>query len=194
MSAGLVGRGDSVTAAFGPMHVLNDSAVQPDDAVTVLTRAGQCLTLDLRKLRVDVERVAAAEAETTGDYYADLAVELHRLADDVESLAGRGLPDSWSSLDILPRDTKLTDGEKIAVVDAIGQALLGKPGEARKLSGGGYHHKAGGQRGRLTVDIFTSVEGPEKRALLEEVERLRAERDALLAAVEPAAEGGGSDA
>lgn len=55
--SGLVKAGDTVTAALGPMRVLSTQAIQPDDTINVLTTGGQCVTLNICGLRVDLDRL-----------------------------------------------------------------------------------------------------------------------------------------
>lgn len=121
------------------------------------------------------------------DWYTELAALLHSIADDVATLAGRGLPEEVSvGLRFQPiHDVPQED--KVALVDAVGQTLLGKRGELKPLSGGTFHHDVSGYRGErrwpqcVEVAAYTAVEPPELRALREEVERLTAERTRLRA-------------
>jgi hypothetical protein len=198
VSARRFAEGDVVDVRIARARVEEVGAVQVDDGIVVEVD-GQVLAVDVRGASVEMAVAPAVgdDSPLEGDFYADLATELRRLADGVESLAGRDLPTSYVSFDLLPKDHKLGDDEKVAVIDAIGQALLGEPGQTRELpSSGAFHHKAEGRRGGLLVRALTSVDSPEKRELRRELEEMRAERDALLAAgsapadVEPAADGG----
>src|SRR5947207_12867569 len=121
------------------------------------------------------------------DPYAEIAAELRRVADDLGGLAGRGLPQpTYVALSIHPAGAD--DDEIMAAVDAVGGALLGRPGELEKMSGGTYHYVAHGTRGAavvanwrcaVKVDVFDRVSSPEER----EANRLRAELDELRAQV-----------
>jgi hypothetical protein len=109
------------------------------------------------------------------DFYSELAETLHGIADDVAGLAGTGLePLVHAGLTFLPQHT-LTDEEKVAAIDAVATALLGKPGALQKLNAGGYHHHVDGWRGAVEISVFSAVSGPEDRAKDEEIARLRAE-------------------
>lgn len=112
-------------------------------------------------------------------YYAELAAELRRIADDLEPLDERGVaPLSSVSLNFQPGPFR-PEQETTATVDAIGLALLGQPGAPMEMSGGSYHHDARGRRGSISVGAFTSVSSPQERERQAELERLRAEVERL---------------
>ncbi|GAA2579563.1 hypothetical protein GCM10010435_65930 [Winogradskya consettensis] len=111
------------------------------------------------------------------DPYAEIAAELRRIADDFETLAGKDIAAPALSLAVQPRGT--TDNGIVAAVDAIAGVLLGKPGITRHMSGGVYHHDAGGYRGALRIDVFQQVSDPVAREQAAELARLRAELAAL---------------
>src|SRR6266508_2105127 len=111
------------------------------------------------------------------DFYADLATELHAIADDLAGLAGRDLPELYLSIHMQPRVQG--DEAKIAAVDALAVALVGAPGQTVQLSGGSYHHRFNGRRGPVSIDGLQQVTPPEQQALQEEIERARAELERL---------------
>jgi hypothetical protein len=124
------------------------------------------------------------------DFYTNLAATLHGIADDIATLAGRGLPQrAYVGITVMPLPHELPDHEMIRAVDSIGQALAGKPGTAERMSSGSYHHNAGGTRGGtfgrgVDIRVFQSVTPPDKRALQDEIERITAERDRLAAQIQ----------
>lgn len=99
---------------------------------------------------------------TAPDPFADLAAELHRVANDISDLIGSGLPKpAQFQLNIQPgaplslRDDDVT----AAAVDAMAGALLGIPGKVEKMGNGSYFYSTGGneRRGPLTVTIYQGV-------------------------------------
>jgi hypothetical protein len=124
------------------------------------------------------------------DLYTELAAHLHGIADDMATLAGRGLPDrAYVGITVMPLPHNLPDDVMVRAIDTIGQALAGKPGTTERMSSGSYHHIASATRGEpygrgVDIKVFQSITPPDKRALQEEIERLRAERDALAAQVQ----------
>jgi hypothetical protein len=117
------------------------------------------------------------------DFYAELAATLHGVADDIATLVGRGdLPERWYvgfNMQPLPHD--LTDDAKAAAIDAVGEALLGKPGAPQPMSGGTWHHHVEDRLGSVRVAAYSRVASPEERAQRAEAERLRAELEEMRA-------------
>jgi fumarate hydratase class II len=112
--------------------------------------------------------------------WLDIAAELRRIADDVETLAGEPAPGLFS-IDIQPHnadgcgvDTAKNRPVTQAAVDAVAQALIGKVGVTEHMVGSAFHHKAYGQRGAIKVGIYQSVAGPDAVDPEQEIERLRA--------------------
>lgn len=107
--------------------------------------------------------------------WLDLADELRRFADDVETLVGEPAP-GYVTLDIQPG--KALQAETPAMVDAVAAVLLRKTPETKKLVGGTYHRRASGSRGQIRVSVYQEVTGPpdERDA---ELARLRAEVEKL---------------
>lgn len=113
------------------------------------------------------------------DFYAAYAAELHRIADDLNALAGRGLAAAYVSIDIHPHRAEGTDEQITAEVDAVATALLGRPGETYRLSGGSYHHGARNDCEPVRVAVYNSVSDPDTRQRNAELAALRAELAAL---------------
>lgn len=82
-----------------------------------------------------------------------IAGKLYALDDDVHKSL-------WVGLTIQP-DPNLSDEQKVAAIDAIGEAILGHPGELREMSSGTYHHDADGLVGPVRVGIYASVTATE---------------------------------
>jgi hypothetical protein len=117
------------------------------------------------------------------DWYAEIAAELHRMADDLNTLAGNDLPKPWLNLNIQPHGH--TDEQIITAVDAVAGVLIGKPGRTMAMSDGDtYHHDAHGYRGPISVGVYNRVSNPATRERDAAVERLRAELAALRATAE----------
>jgi hypothetical protein len=108
------------------------------------------------------DTVSPTPAESEPDPFTAIAHELHRIADDLASLAGSGLPKpSWVSFDMhagshaIQRDDNLT----AFAVDTVGRALLNKPGEIHKMVGGSYHYGTDPtSRGPIKVHVYDSVD------------------------------------
>lgn len=120
------------------------------------------------------------ETSVTRDAWADIAEELHRIADDLHNLIGQPVPGLFA-LNIQPHNAdayraNTVKGRPITVaaVDAVANVLLGKAAESYPC-GGGFHHGVDGKRGRVTVQIYTSVADPDAVDPEEEITRLRAE-------------------
>lgn len=142
-----------------------------------------------------METVAPAVSPDQPDHFAEIAAELRRAADDIETLVGSGLPKpNHVALDIHPGGPRLDrdDDRTARAVDALGLALLGKPGTANKMYDDTYHYGTEStQRGPIKVHVYDSVstawavkrETADSLAAKEaELERLRAEVTALRAA------------
>lgn len=108
------------------------------------------------------------DKSVTLDPWAAIAAELHRIADDMLKLVGETAP-THVGLDILTYnpthigpDTAESRPVTMAVVDAVGIALVGKPGETRKMSDGTtYHYGVDVARGPIKVGIFQSIAAPD---------------------------------
>lgn len=106
------------------------------------------------------------------DFYTDLAAELRALADDVESLSGRGLPDAWVNVRVHLSGASATLPD--AVIDQVAVALVGGSGETKQLSGL-WLRAATGRRGAIRdVDVFGGVDAPPDERD-DELARLRTE-------------------
>jgi hypothetical protein len=138
------------------------------------------------------DTVSPQPAESEPDPFLAIADELHRIAYDLASLAGSGLPKpSWVSFDMhagsrgVERDDNLT----AFAVDTVGRALLNQPGELHKMGGGSYHYGTDPiSRGPIKVHVYDSVdtawaqkrEGAAELAKRDaEIERLETELAAL---------------
>lgn len=113
--------------------------------------------------------------------YAEIAAELHRIADDLAAIAGPGKPtDLWVALNIQTKgDVDEDDATKIPILDRIATALLGCPCHTRAMSSGTWHHNAHGNRGLVQLGIYSSVTDPARRDKDAELERLPAENAAV---------------
>jgi isopentenyl diphosphate isomerase/L-lactate dehydrogenase-like FMN-dependent dehydrogenase len=111
------------------------------------------------------------------DFYAQLAAELRSMADAVEPLSGRGLPELVVSVDVQTRAR--TDADRVRTVDAVATALLGTPGHMERMPSGSFHHTVSGRRGDVRVSVFDGVSDPAARERDDELARLRAELAAL---------------
>jgi len=101
-----------------------------------------------------------------------------------------GMPDA--AIAALPEQTTTTvhiqpsghrgdDTKTIASVDALGNALLGHPGQRVAMGSGAWHYDASGCEGPIQLGIYMSVSSPEDRAKDQELARLRAEVESLRA-------------
>jgi hypothetical protein len=120
--------------------------------------------------------------------WLDLAAELHRIADDLETLVGEPALQQVTlhiqphNADGYQKKTAANRPATIAAVDAVAVALLGKPAETKRMSDGVFfHHGVGGTRGPVKVDIYTSVADPDAVDSEQEIARLRAENERLRA-------------
>jgi hypothetical protein len=113
--------------------------------------------------------------------YATSAAELHRIADDLATLADQ--PGDLSLTIYLQPYLLSTHDEDIkSAVDAVAMTLHGKPGEYMEMPGGTYHYVRYGERGAIDLKVFRSVKPP-PNGRDAELERLRAENAALTAAL-----------
>lgn len=110
--------------------------------------------------------------------WADIVAELHKLAEDALTLVGEPGP-FLLTLSIQPHPS---DPGRAGQVDAIAEALLGKPGAPVQMCGGNYHHNAEGDRGLIRLQVFTGIPSPRET----ELARLRAENEQLRAAARQA--------
>ncbi len=107
------------------------------------------------------ENVQPTKPADQPDHFAVLAAELHRVADDIATLTGSGLPKPGQfQLNIQPGVPLDSDDDvTAAAVDAMAGALLGRRGEVQKMSSGSYFYSTGGphDRGPLSVMIYDGV-------------------------------------
>lgn len=92
------------------------------------------------------------------DHFAQIAAELRKVADDVEALAGSGLPKPRQfQLNIQPGGRG--DGDLTArAVDAMAQALLGISGTVNEMGSGNYHYGTDHlTRGPLQIVVYQGV-------------------------------------
>jgi hypothetical protein len=70
--------------------------------------------------------------------------------------------DSEMSLyhDILPNHDNTTEAQRIALIDAIGEALYGRRGELLAMDNGTFHHDVRGEIQGVDVKAFDRVEQP----------------------------------
>jgi hypothetical protein len=117
------------------------------------------------------------------DVYAEIAAQLRHMADDLDGLAGVGLPAPYFSIDIHPHGE--SDEQIVATVDAVATALLGTPGETYPVSGG-FHHGHRGRRGPIWIGVYERVSDPAERERAAELARLRTEVAVYRSQVKPA--------
>lgn len=122
--------------------------------------------------------VPAEPAGREPSVWADISAELHKLAEDALTLVGETAP-FLMTINIQPRTSA---PDRAAQVDAVAEALLGKPGAPVQMSSGAYHQDAEGWRGPIKVKAFTSIPAPHET----ELARLRAENEQLRAAARQA--------
>jgi hypothetical protein len=101
-----------------------------------------------------------------------LASDLRRVADALDTVADLELQaDPYVTLGVQPGGT---DAEIAARTDAIGKALFGKLGAAKRMGGNTWHYAAEGRFGLVQVDVYDGIADPETPAREAELERLRA--------------------
>lgn len=102
------------------------------------------------------QTVPAAEQP---DHFAELADELHRVADDVAKMIGSGLPKPRQfMLNIQPGTHHDDDDVTARAVDGMAQALLGIDGKVEQMGGGTYFYSTDHiNRGPLVVAIYQGV-------------------------------------
>lgn len=130
-------------------------------------------------------------AEPVSEPWAEIAAELHRIADDLLTLIGEPAP-CMVAVNIQPYTPDQIDRAQVkhraatvSAVDAVTEALVGKAATTYPLSGGSFHHGVRGDRGRIELGIYQSVADPQAVDADEEIARLRA-RVAELEANPPA--------
>lgn len=92
------------------------------------------------------------------DHFAEIAAELYRLADDIASLTGSGLPKpNVFQLNIQP-GTRGDDELTRTAVDAWATALFDRRGAIDPYPGGVYHYSTPWiARGPITAAVYMSV-------------------------------------
>jgi hypothetical protein len=118
--------------------------------------------------------------------YAEVAAELHRIADALAPLAG-DFPDVYVGLTLSHKSSSGTDAQRIALVDALAQAITGRGAHLGQSfsSGGGRRYGADRERYEpLTLTIWATVSDPDE---LSELDRLRRENAELKRAATAAA-------
>lgn len=140
------------------------------------------------------KNVTPAETAAKPDPFAEVAAALYRIADDIVSLTGSGLPKPSVSLSIQLGSRSGDDELTVRAVDAVSSALLGHPGQVQLMSGGVYHYNNGDSNeavGAVDVRVLYSIstEFAVKRHAVSllakreaELEQLRAEVAELRAA------------
>lgn len=98
------------------------------------------------------DNVPAADVTDQPDHYAEIAAELHRIADDLAKLSGSGLPKPWISFGILPGEGS-DDDEVAAQVDAVAVALFGHPATTTTDGKGVRRRQAYVRRGLVGCDV-----------------------------------------
>jgi hypothetical protein len=123
--------------------------------------------------------------KTLVDRQQQVADSLRRVADALAGLDPADLAGLYVHVNMQPGDRAASEAAKMATIDAVANAVLGKPAETRELSPGTYHHTVAGHLpGAVHVSIYNSVTNPAERELHAELERLRAELAARDAAAD----------
>lgn len=93
------------------------------------------------------------------DHFAELAAELHKVADDIATMVGSGLPKPrLFQLNIQPGTHADDDDLTARAVDAMAQALLGVTGKVERMSSGTYFYNTDHlKRGSMEVAIYQGV-------------------------------------
>lgn len=134
--------------------------------------------------------VPSAEPASEPDYYAEIADELLRIAEDLRKV-GPGAPKPYFTIDIHPGTDLRGDDEIIAAVDHVAIALTGRSGTTRLMSDGNnrHHQVTNHPRGLLTISVYNAISTKAdadaieaQRAKDAELVQLRAENERLRAA------------
>lgn len=133
------------------------------------------------------ENVQPTQTADQPDHFAEIAAALYRIADDIVTLTGSGLPKPNVSLSIQP-GVRNDDERTVRAVDAVSSALLGHPGQVQLMSGGVYHYNNGESAervGPVEVRVLYSIstEFAVKRHATELLDRREAELERLRAEV-----------
>jgi hypothetical protein len=114
--------------------------------------------------RIDSQKgIQVTSNSVTRDPWADIAAELHRIADDAADLIGQPAPAQFA-IHIQPKPRN--KAEAVAAVDTIAMVLLGKPGVTKEMNSGGiYHRDASGSRGLISLAVYRQVPSPEAAEL-----------------------------
>jgi hypothetical protein len=113
--------------------------------------------------------------------YAEVAAELHRIADALNTITADGLAKLKVELKISTKLFKRPDDDavKVATVDAVALAVLGTPGQMEATNASAaydwVYHKAEAVCGPIAVRIYELVDDPRELDKRDELERLRAE-------------------
>jgi hypothetical protein len=124
-------------------------------------------------------RKAAAE-------YGAVVAELRRVADAIDAMPVGDLALPVVELKISTRlyeRIPAVDAVKIATVDAVAMAVLGRAAQTEATSQDWMYHIAMEQRGPVNVKVWEIIADPKVRERESELERLRAEVAELRAAV-----------
>lgn len=125
----------------------------------------------------------STDYDTTADKarasYASVAAELRALADIIGDLAGGGMAAVKANISFSCRQeygpTPDSEALRVATVDAIATAVLGRVTEAEEVSTNYWRRKAADYRGPVYVGVYTGIEDPTASARDAELDRLRAE-------------------
>lgn len=163
----------------------------PDEATEALAQPPNACLECSETFATPVEVVEHARAvHTPNGPYAAQAAELHRIADDLAAINTPDLLALSPHITIQPHDPYASEARRVAAVDAVAEALFGKPGKPREMGSGAWHYHAEGPRGPIErVAIFTGIKSPAERDTEAELARLRAELGEAkkqLAATDPA--------
>lgn len=125
-----------------------------------------------------------SDHHSTAKTPAAIAATLREIADQLDTLPAdmANTVVGYAGLAIQPLHNAGNES-KIAVIDAIAQALLGYPGRFQAISNGSFHHDASGHVGVVSIGVYGGVESPAERERKAEMALLRAELDAAKTAL-----------
>lgn len=134
---------------------------------------------ELSTLELIREHLEQHERDRAPGPYAGVAAELRRIADDLATITGDQSVLGVRLTVYVPYGLRnASDARTADLVDPVALALTGESGQAER-AGAGWHHQASCDRGPVNVWVYGTIADPTVREQDAELERLRAENDAL---------------